>query len=159
MIIFGWKWLGKPGAHSIVISKKGLRKFDDRELLIKACKLFKQADAVVTHYGSVFDKKFIQGRLLINHLPPLPHPKMRDTCMAFRAVANFSSNRLKHIAKVLKFRHQKLENNWPTAWFQVMQGNRKVLNELAVYCEGDVLCLEEAYLAVSPFIKAWRAES
>ena len=156
VIVFGYKWLGDKQAHSITIDETELRRFKDRKVLQQASKLLQEADIVVTHYGSVFDKRFLQGRLLINNLPAFPHPKLRDTCMGFRSVANFSSNRLKHLAKVLKLRHQKLENNWPNAWFQVMRGNMGVLEKLARYCRGDVLAMEEAYLRVAPFIKAWR---
>ena len=109
---------------------------------------------MVTHFGSVFDRRFIQGRLLIHNLPPIPMTKMRDTCMIARSVANYSSNRLKHLAKILNLPHQKLDNNWPEAWFKVMQGDVKHLRALAHYCEGDVLALEDLYMRLRPFDNA-----
>ena len=151
VIVFGYKWLHQKKAHSISISKRSLKHFDDRKLLREASKLLEEADIVVAHFGSVFDRRFINGRLLINNLPALPNTKMRDTCMIARSVANFSSNRLKHLAKILDFKHQKLENNWPQAWFKVMQGNTNHLNKLAKYCRGDVLALEELYLKLRSF--------
>lgn len=154
VIIFGYKWIGEKQAHSIVIDEDSLKKFDDRKLLKQASKLLNEADLTVAHFGSVFDRRFIQGRLLINNLPPIPPTRMRDTCMISRSVAKFSSNRLKHLAKILKLRHRKLENNWPTAWFKVMQGDMKALAGLAHYCEGDVLALEELYLRLSSFDNA-----
>jgi len=154
VIVFGYKWSDEPKAHSIVIDKASLAKFDDRKLLKEASKLLTQADLTVAHFGSVFDRRFIQGRLLINQLPPIPATRMRDTCMISRSVAKFSSNRLKHLANILKLRHRKLENNWPTAWFKVMQGDMKALKGLAHYCEGDVLALEELYLRLASFDNA-----
>lgn len=151
VILFGYKWLHEKKAHVIAARHHDLRKFEDRWLLEKAAKLFEEADLVVAHFGSVFDRRFIQGRLLINGLPPIPPVKMRDTCMIARSVANFSSNRLKHLAKILGLRHQKLENNWPTAWFRVMQGDMTALHGMAKYCEGDVMALEELYLRLRPF--------
>jgi uncharacterized protein YprB with RNaseH-like and TPR domain len=150
-MVFGYKWAHEKTAKVITIDRKSLRRFSDKILLEKAIPILEQADLVVAHYGAVFDRRFIQGRLLINNLPPIPNTKMRDTCMIARSVANFSSNRLKHLCKILNLRHQKLENNWPSAWFQVMQGNRRVLNELATYCKGDVLALEELYYRLRPF--------
>lgn len=151
VIVFGYKWIGESRAHSISIDEAHLHKFDDSQLLREASKLLEEADLTVAHFGSVFDRRFIQGRLLINGLPPIPATKMRDTCMSARSIANYSSNRLKHLAKILNLRHQKLENNWPTAWFKVMQGDMKALAGLAKYCEGDVLALEELYLRLRPF--------
>lgn len=151
VILFGYKWANEKEAKIIQIDRRSLRAFDDSKLLTKASRLLEKADITVAHFGSVFDRRFIQGRLLINKLPPIPPTKMRDTCMIARSVANFSSNRLKHLAKILSFRHQKLENNWPEAWFKVMQGDMKHLRAMAKYCKGDVLALEELYHALIPF--------
>jgi uncharacterized protein YprB with RNaseH-like and TPR domain len=154
VIIFGYKWAHEKQAHVLTISQEALRNFDDRQLLKQASKIFSEADLVIGHYASVFDRRFIQGRLLINNLPPIPQTKMRDTCMIARSVANFSSNRLKHLAKILTLRHQKLENGWPQAWFDVMRGNMRALREMADYCKGDVLAVEELYLRLRPFDNA-----
>ena len=156
VIVFGWKWLGEKSAHALTISKQDLQKFSDRNLLIRASKLIQEADFTVGHYSSIFDKKFIQGRLMINNLPAFYFPRMRDTCLGLRAVTNFSSKRLKHAAKIMKFRHQKMENNWPSAWMQIMRGDMRALRGLAEYCKGDVLALEELYLRLRPYIKAWK---
>lgn len=151
VICFGYKWLGEKKAHCLTISEEDLRAFDDRALLMQASKLMEKADLVVGHYASVFDRRFIQGRLLIHNLPPIPPTKMRDTCMIARSVGNYSSNRLKYLAKILKLGSQKLENDWPRAWFRVMQGDMEALKGLAHYCKGDVLALEDLYLRLRPF--------
>lgn len=153
-ILFGYKWGHEKDAKIIKADAVSLRAFSDLKLLKKASAIFAEADLVAAHFGSVFDRRFLQGRLLINNLPPIPATKMRDTCMIVRSVANFSSNRLKYLAKILNFRHQKLENNWPTAWFKVMQGSMKTLDDLATYCMGDVLALEELYNRLRPFDNA-----
>jgi len=151
VIIFGYKWSDEKEAHSLTISRKSLHKFSDKELLVKASKLFNEADLVVGHFASVFDRRFIQGRLLINGLPPISPVKMRDTCIIMRSIANYSNNRLKYLAKILHLKHQKMENDWPNAWFQVMKGNTKALQGLAEYCKGDVLALEDLYNRIKPF--------
>ena len=154
VILFGYKWLGEKQARAITASRSDLRKFSDKRLLQEASKLFAEADLIVGHFASIFDRRFIQGRLLINNLPPIPPLKMRDTCLIARRVANFSSNRLKHLAKLLKFENQKLDNDWPNAWFRVMQGDMQALRGMATYCKGDVLALEELYLRLRPFDNA-----
>ena len=154
VIVFGYKWLGAKKAQALVIDKASLRRFDDRKLLIDASKLIAEADIIVGHFASVFDRRFIQGRLLIHGLPPVPPTKMRDTCMIARSVANYSSNRLKHLAKILGLRNQKLDNGWPMAWMEIMQGDATALKGMAEYCKGDVLALEELYLRLLPFDNA-----
>lgn len=154
VILFGYKWAHEKRAKVIAIDPEDLKCFRDRELLKQASKLLVEADLVVGHFASVFDRRFIQGRLLINKLPPIPPTKMRDTCMIARAVANFSSNRLKYLAKILDFRHQKLENDWPRAWFRVMRGDVPALKRLGKYCRGDVLALEELYNRLRAFDNA-----
>lgn len=151
VIIFGYKWSDEREAHTLTLSRTDLRNFDDSKLLVKASKLMIEADLLVGHFASVFDRRFIQGRLLLNNLPPIPFTKLRDTCMIARSVANFSSNRLKHLAKILGMKNQKLENNWPSAWFQVMKGNTQALEDLAEYCKGDVIALEELYNRLKVF--------
>ena len=154
VIVFGYKWNYEKRAHSLTIDQSSLKKFDDRHLLREASILITAADLVVTHFGSVFDRRFLAGRLLIHNLSPIPFTKMRDTCMVARSVANYSSNRLKHLARILNLRHQKLENGWPDAWFKVMQGDMRALAGLAHYCEGDVLALEDLYNRLRPFDNA-----
>jgi len=151
VILFGFKWSDESEVHVLQIDEKSLKRFDDSKLLQEASKLLTEADLTVTHFGSVFDRRFIQGRLLINNLPPIPPTKMRDTCFIARSTANFSSNRLKYLAKILNLKNQKLDNDWPMAWFSVMQGDMKALKGLARYCKGDVLALEELYLRLRPF--------
>jgi uncharacterized protein YprB with RNaseH-like and TPR domain len=151
VILIGCKWNYEKKVRVLTIDPKDLQRFNDKRLLQEFSELFEQADICVAHFGSVFDRRFIQGRLLINKLPPIPPTKMRDTCMIARSVANFSSNRLKHLAKILDLKNQKLENNWPSAWFKVMQGDERALRGLAKYCAGDVLALEELYLTLQPF--------
>jgi uncharacterized protein YprB with RNaseH-like and TPR domain len=154
VLMFGYKWAHEKKAKVLTIRKKELRHFNDGPLLTRLSELMTEADLIVAHYGSIFDRRFIQGRLMIHGLPAIPATKMRDTCMIARSAANYSSNRLKYLAKILNLKNQKLENNWPTAWFQVMQGNMKALKGMADYCKGDVLALEELYYKLLPFDRA-----
>lgn len=154
VLMFGYKWAHEKRAHALMVTQEELKSFNDGPLLTRLSTLYVEADMTVAHFGSVFDRRFIQGRLLIHHLPPIPFTKMRDTCMIARSVANFSSNRLKHLAKILNLKHQKLDNEWPTWWFEAMQGNMAVVRKMATYCKGDVLALEELYYALRPFDNA-----
>lgn len=154
VICFGYKWSHQKKAKVLVIDKEGLRNFSDKRLLSVASKLMIRADLLVAHFGSVFDRRFVQGRLLINKLPPIPNTKMRDTCMIARSVANFGSNRLKHLAQTLHLKHSKMESEFPGWWFDTMRGDRKALRKMADYCRMDVQVLEELYYRLRPFDNA-----
>jgi uncharacterized protein YprB with RNaseH-like and TPR domain len=156
VVCFGYKFSDEPEAHCLTARKKDLRSFDDRWILEKASKLIEQADLIVGHYASVFDRRFLRGRLLINNLPPVPNTKMRDTVFIARAAANFSSNRLGHLSKILKLKHRKQEkgDGWPNWWLSVMQGDMAALAKMSVYCKADVLATEELYYRLLPFDNA-----
>ena len=151
VICFGYKWLHEKEAHCLIIEPEDLQNFDDSQLLQKASAIMSEADILVGHFAAVFDRRFIQGRLLINNLPPIPATKLRDTCLIARSVANFSSNRLKHLCNILNLKAQKLPNGWPQAWFKIMQGDYRELQKMARYCKGDVVAVEELYLKLRPF--------
>ena len=158
VVCFGYKWSDEPDAYCLMSNEDDLHHFTDANILKKASKIIEQADLVVGHYASVFDRRFIQGRLLINGLPPIPPTKMRDTCMIARSVANFSSNKLGHLTNILGLDQRKYEkksgNDWPGWWFKVMQGNLQALREMAAYCKQDVLATEALYNKLLPFDNA-----
>jgi uncharacterized protein YprB with RNaseH-like and TPR domain len=156
ILMAGYKWAHQHYAKCITISKRDLRKFDDVKVCLKLSKLFEKADIIVAHYGSVFDRRMFQGRLLINNLPPVPAVKIRDTCMIARSVANFSSNRLGHLCKILKLPNRKMDKGegWPGWWFKAMQGDMKAVRDMQKYCIDDVLALEGLYNRIKPFDNA-----
>lgn len=154
---FGYKWAGDKRAKCLILNPTALKRFDDRALLRQASRLFNEADLVVGHYASVFDRRFLQGRLLINGLDPIAPTKMRDTCFMARKIGNYSSNRLGHLCKILGCENQKIGKGkgsiceWPKSWFKVMQGDMRALAGMARYCIGDVEALEELYNKLKVF--------
>lgn len=154
ILCFGYKWLGDPRAYCLTLDQfDGFQKykFDDSGLLKRALQIMEEADILVGHFADRFDRRFLQGRCLINGLPPPPPTKQRDTCLLARKAFCFSSNRLGHLSKILKLKHQKLENGWPDWWLEVLAGNKAVLKKMASYCKGDVRALEELYLKIRPY--------
>jgi uncharacterized protein YprB with RNaseH-like and TPR domain len=158
VVCFGYKWAGERTTYCLTIDQESLARNDDSKLLIEASAIFEQADIVVAHFGSVFDRRFLRGRLLVHHLPPIPTTKMRDTCMIARSVANFSSNRLGHLAEILGLKQKKYQkkggSEWPGWWYRVMRGDMEALAAMAEYCKQDVRTLEAVYNALLPFDNA-----
>lgn len=155
-LMVGYKWNYEDKVKILCIKKKDLKTFNDGPLLKEFSEIYKEADLTVAHFGSVFDRRFIQGRLMIHKLPAIPFTKMRDTCMIARKAANYSSNRLDNLGNTLNLEHKKIKKGtgWPLWWFGAMQGDMKAVEEMAEYCKGDVLALEELYYRLLPFDNA-----
>lgn len=163
MLNFGYKFLGEKHAHCLTVdgfpkwftTKNGI---NDKGILKAALEIMEDADILVGHFASVFDRRFLQGRCAIHGLQPPPPTKMRDTCMIARSAFNFSSNRLQNLADVLRLPvkklHKEVPDNWPNWWFRAMAGDKTAIHEMAEYCKQDVEALEHLYLALRPFDQA-----
>jgi hypothetical protein len=157
---FGYKWLEQGTAHVLTVdeypnwfsTKAGI---NDKGILVDALEIMEEAELLVGHFASVFDRRFLQGRCAIHGLTPPPPTKMRDTCMLARSAFNFSSNRLENLCNVLqlpvKKYHKECPEEWPNWWFRSMSGDKDAIHAMARYCKQDVLALEQLYLALRPY--------
>lgn len=160
IVCFGYKWVGSKSAQVLTIDQfpnwfsksKGL---NDKPLVQAALKLMGEADIVVGHYGDRFDKPYFAGRCVIHGLTPPPPTKMRDTWYIAYKTFKFSSNRLAHLADILKLKQKKMPKKcpegWPGWWLRSLAGDRKAIKDMAEYCRQDVETLEELYLRLQPF--------
>lgn len=159
ILCFGYKFLGDKKAKVLTVdmfpnwfsTEKGV---NDAGITKAALAIMETADIIVAHYGEKFDRKFFQGRCLVNNLTPPPPTKLRDTWRIARTAFNFSSNRLGNLAKVLKLPQQKQEKKgdaWPGWWIRSMAGDRKAIREMAAYCAQDIQTLEALYLRLRAY--------
>jgi len=151
---FGYKWLGSEQTHCIKVCdfpgwwspETGVV---DGPLIEAALKIMTQADMLVAHYGDKFDRRFFQGRCVINGIKPPPPTIQRDTWRIARGAFSFSSNRLGNLAKALGLKQQKYQktaNEWPGWWIRGMAGHIPSIRGMAKYCKQDVRTLEQVYL-------------
>jgi hypothetical protein len=158
---FGYKWLGEKETHVLRVSDyQGWFNpardcpVDDRELLKHALEIMEEADVLIAHYGDKFDRRFFQGRCVIQGLMPPPDTKQRDTWRIARTNFAFRSNRLGALADHLGLseqKHQKTRREWPGWWLRGMAGSKDAIEEMAVYCAQDVRTLEQVYLRLRPY--------
>lgn len=154
IICIGYKWLGDKKTHILKINDYPTfdkNPMDDKQLIKDFLEIYKQADLTVAHFGAVFDRRFLEGRLVINDLPPLPDTKLMDTCLIARSKFAFRSNSLKNLAIAFNCEQQKGESNFPYDWIQVLRGGstaRKAMKSIGDYCMQDVRTLEEIYLKI-----------
>ena len=160
IICFGYKWLGEKRTKVLTVnqypkwfSKKG-GGVNDLGLLRHALAIMEKADLTVAHYGERFDRRFFQGRCVINGLLPPPPTKMRDTWRIAKTAFSFQSNRLGDLARILGLpeqKHQKTREEWPGWWHRAAAGDSTVFQEIGKYCAQDVRTTEQVYLRIRQY--------
>lgn len=143
-----WKWLGEKKTSSIAINPK--KPTDDHHIVKKLSDLFQEADAVVAHYGSGFDNKYLNTRAIFHGLPPIKPAHEIDTWQIARKKFLFNSNRLDYLGKFLGL-GRKIRTD-SSLWHGCMSGNRKAISEMSKYNRQDVDLLEAVYKRLAPFV-------
>lgn len=154
VICFGYKIFGEKEIKCI--NAWDFKSWDknvnnDLEIIKAAYEVLKDADAVVGHNSKRFDWKFIQTRLAIHGLEPLPRIKHIDTCNESRKNLMMFSNRLGEISKLL-FDDKKTENGgWPL-WCKVMKRDKQAMAMMTKYCKQDVNLTEKLFKKIRPYV-------
>lgn len=143
---FGWKYLGEESARVICAWDFPAWQTDvndDTELLKAASEILSSADAVITQNGKKFDEKFIQTRLLLKDLPPVPPQRHVDTRQLAKKFS-FFSNSLKYLAEQLTD-VRKMENEGWNLWIRTHGRDPEAMEIMKTYCAQDVTSLEAVY--------------
>jgi len=157
---FGYKWLGESRVTVLTVDQ--YPKWHSKQTgvcdygIIKAAlPIMEEADLLVAHFGDRFDRRFFQGRCVINgFLPPPTITKQRDTWRIARTAFAFSSNRLGNLAMMLGLpeqKHQKTRDEWPGWWIRAAAGDRTAIHSMAEYCAQDVRTTEQVYLRLRAY--------
>jgi len=124
----------------------------DKQMLIEFIKVANQSDEMIAHNGDRFDIKWIRTRCIFHRVPMMPDYKTLDTLKKAKSGFNFNSNKLDYIAKFLGV-GAKIKHSGFDMWKNVMAGDAAALKEMSVYCEGDIIVLEDVYLTMQNYIK------
>jgi len=154
VICFGYKELGAKQAK--IINAWDFPEWekdvnDDKKLCQAAWEILKDADMVITHNGKRFDWRFLQTRLMVHRLPPLPRIIHVDTAAQAKAHLFAFNARLNTLAKALTD-SQKLEHDGWDMWVKVRKRDPKAMALMSKYCKQDVQALEQVYLAMRSLI-------
>lgn len=152
VLTFQYAW-GEKGKVEIVHAgqfpsafKKNV--FDDRRVLAEAAKIILEADVIVAHFGSGFDKPLLRTRLILNGFHEaaahLQRVKLIDTCTIARQLYRVRSSSLRYLAELLGLT-QKKECGFEV-WEAVRSGDLRALSKLVQYAKGDIVTLRELYL-------------
>lgn len=159
VMCISWAW----GDGKIQHKNFDLGKFDlsakdddaDYELLKYFTeKVMSQADLWITHNGEEFDTPTITSRLVKYKLPPLPQTLSDDTYKQSKKKIRYFSHKLDDIGDYLGYGNKEDHGRGMDWWIRIAQGDRKLLKEMVVYCDGDVDRLRKIYKHQLPYVKS-----
>lgn len=157
VVCFGYAW-GEEGKSQCIHAgqfPKDYAKdpFNDKKILEKAAKLILEADIVVAHYGSGFDKPLLRTRFILAGLDEaaqhLQRIKCYDTCIVARKLLRLRSSSLRHVAKMFKLGEK--DPMSAQDWNGVMRSSKASILKMAKYCAKDVDLLRKVYLKLRGF--------
>lgn len=150
ILCISYKWVGEKKVHTIAITDYPHFKDDvtnDRQVVKDFAKIIEEADAVIAHFGKFFDIPFIQTRLLINGLKPLPPVQLIDTWKIMKKKLKLHSNRLASGISAFDSSVQKTPLNGKM-WTRASAGDRRAIKYVVQHCIADVKALENVYLKI-----------
>jgi uncharacterized protein YprB with RNaseH-like and TPR domain len=158
LLCISYKWLGEDKVHTLKVrnTKEWRRdRTDDSGILNKFSDLLGQADLHVFWFGEYFDLPFVQTRLMMNNLKPLPNIPFIDGWKIARKKLKLRSNRLDAVSKLIPIpkdiiREEKLHPE-PIHWVRANAGYVDAMKIIEERCESDVKVLEQIYLAIRPY--------
>ena len=154
MICASWRWAGEEKVHSVSVLDDPKRfkrdPSDDRYVIETLHKVLSEADVLVGHNSDSFDKRYLDTRILVHGLDPLPPIPSIDTCKIAKSKFYFNSGKLDYLGKLLKV-GQKIDTT-PGLWMRVLNGEKAAIREMVVYNQEDVRLLERVFNKLRPFI-------
>lgn len=154
VISAAWLWEGDSKVHSVSVldDPKRYKKnpHDDYHVISTFRKVLAEADVIVGHNSDSFDKRWIDTRILVHDLAPLPPIASIDTYKTAKARLYLNSNKLDYLGKLLKV-GQKTQTS-PGLWMRVLNGDPKAVAEMVSYNQQDVILLKNVFNKLKPYV-------
>lgn len=151
----GFKTVGKGRAEILSISdypSYSSRPWDDKQLCIDIAKRLNDADCWLTQFGTFYDVKFLNTRLVYHKLPPINPAHLHiDLWRTAKNRLKLRNNRLVTVQEFLELPTEKDSVLGPI-WIKAVAGHKPSLQYVVNHCRKDVKVLEEAYLRLRALI-------
>lgn len=126
---------------------------DDGGIVASLIDFLTGADALVGHYASGFDLKFLNTRALDNGLDPLQPIAMIDTWRIMKDYLALTRNSLKNGAAFLNDDSAQKGGLSKSQWKLAYHGHRPTMDKMVEYNIADVVATEGVYLKMMPLIR------
>jgi hypothetical protein len=158
--IISWsaKYLFEDEVHSMKITAKEQETRNDKRIVQGLWKMLDDCDILVAHNLKKFDKKVAQTRFFFHDLKMPSHYQEIDTLISARKQFKITSNRLDYIAQDflgIEGKMQTEKNLWLNACgnpFKGIKPSQDAIDKMSIYCDQDVLVLEDVYIFLRPYI-------
>lgn len=124
---------------------------DDARLAVAIRDRLESYDLLITHNGKLFDRKFLNARLLKVGEQPLKSMFHIDTMWLVRSHLRTSS-KLDNVQQFLGLEDEKTKITWDD-WQRAMGGDKRAMNVICQHVTQDVKVLEEAYWNLLPVMR------
>lgn len=154
VICASWLWEGEKTVHSVSVlddpKRYAKNPHDDQHVIEVLHQVLSQTDVLVGHNADSFDKRYIDTRILVHGLEPLPPITSIDTYKIAKAKLLFASNKLNYIGKILGV-GEKIQTT-PGLWMRVMNGDKSAVREMEKYNMRDVTLLRDVFKKLQPYM-------
>lgn len=152
--IVSWsaKWLFESKVISQSVTGIEAKARSDASILPSIWDLLNEANIVIAHNGNRFDIRRLNARFLGAGMPPPMPFRTIDTFSVTKNRFDIPSYKLDKINQWLDL-SPKTETKFEM-WKQCAKGDDDAIKKMRLYNEQDVLCLEELYLVLRPWIRS-----
>lgn len=131
---------------------KNPKDLSDDSKLVDAIRVeLNKYDVWVAHNGKLFDRKFMNTRLLKGNKEPLRSTFFIDPMWTVRTHMRTSS-KLDNVQQLLGLEDEKTKITWDD-WQRAMSGDKAAMDVIVRHVEQDVLVLEQAYWRLLPLMR------
>lgn len=154
VICASWLWEGESKVHSVSVLDDPERyakdPYDDKHVLEVLHDILSEADVLIHHNGNSFDKPYVETRMLIHGMNPLPPIQTIDTYRVAKSKFMLNSNKLNYIGGLLKVGQKKQTTQG--LWMKILKGDCAAIKEMISYNQEDVRLLQRVYKKLIPYI-------
>lgn len=151
LLTFSYKWMGEKEVTQHKLTELELTNNDDSRLVKELWELMDEASIVIAHNGSRFDVKKATAKFF-EHGYGLPSPyQIIDTLALAKKSMQPTSFALDYFAK-LSGSPVKMETS-QGLWLRAIKGDYTAIEEMAEYCDQDIVVLEQVFYKLRPYLK------
>ncbi len=146
-----WSWNDEKTVHGML---SNIKKADDKALIKKLTRVIANADIIVGHNMSKFDARWLEGRAMINKLPPtgLPFKVTYDTLKLAKRAFSLNSYKMDYIAKLLGI-PGKIKTSY-SDWMNILvRKDMKAAEGMLKYGKHDITMNRMIFEALLPYVK------
>lgn len=149
LLSWAGKYLNSTKIYSDILTPEEALNRDARRITKSAFDFIRTCNVVIGHNWNGYDGKILNTYFL-KYEKPLKYLTI-DTLLVARSNFRFTSNKLKDINNELGIRN-KIDNDGMPLWIACDKGDKKALDTMLEYNEGDIFSTEELYYRIRGFI-------